>query len=63
MPLNMKLSFAHSIYLAPPRQVGGFPPRDALGRHPYAGPSRWLTAGGPVAGAQLGIIAGNLRGI
>jgi hypothetical protein len=46
-------------YLAPPRQVGGFAPRDALGRqHPSAGP--WRTAGGPVAGAQLGIIAGNL---
>jgi hypothetical protein len=27
-------------YLAPPRQVGGFAPRDALGRHPSAGPCR-----------------------
>jgi hypothetical protein len=43
-------------YLAPPRQVGGFAPRDALGRHPPpADPRRWRTAGGPVAGAQLGI--------
>ena len=49
-------------YPAPPRQVGGFPPRDALGRHPSAGPRRWRTAGGPVAGAQMGIIAGNLCG-
>ena len=42
-------------YLAPPRQVGGFVPRDVLGRHPSAEPRRWRTAGGPVAGAQLGI--------
>jgi hypothetical protein len=43
-------------YLAPPRQVGGFPPRGALGRHPPADPRRWRPAGGPaVAGAQLGI--------
>jgi hypothetical protein len=42
-------------YLAPPRQVGGFAPRGALGRHPSADPRRWRTAGGPVAGAQLGI--------
>jgi hypothetical protein len=42
-------------YLAPPRQVGGFVPRDALGRRPSADPRRWRTAGGPVAGAQLGI--------
>ena len=42
-------------YLAPPRRVGGFVPRYALGRHPSAGPRRWRTAGGPVAGAQLGI--------
>jgi hypothetical protein len=43
-------------YLAPPRQVGGFAPRDALGRHPSADPRRWRpAAGGPVAGAQLGI--------
>jgi hypothetical protein len=41
-------------YLAPPRQVGGFVPRDALGRHPSAGTRRWRTAGGPVAGAQKG---------
>jgi hypothetical protein len=40
-------------YLAPLRQVGGFSPRDALGRHPSADPRRWRTAGGPVAGAQL----------
>ena len=40
-------------YLAPPRQVGGFAPRDALGRHPSVGPRRWRTAVGPVAGAQL----------
>jgi hypothetical protein len=42
-------------YLAPPRQVGGCAPRDALGRHPSAVPRRWRPAGGPVAGAQLGI--------
>jgi hypothetical protein len=43
-------------YLAPPRQVGGFVPRDALGRHPSADPRRWRPAGGLVAGgAQLGI--------
>ena len=40
-------------YLAPPRQVGGFVPRGALGRHPSAGPRRWRPAGGPVAGAHL----------
>jgi hypothetical protein len=34
-------------YLAPPRQVGGSDPRDALGRHPSAGPRRWRPAGGP----------------
>jgi hypothetical protein len=43
-------------YLAPLRQVGGFAPRDALGRHPSADPRRWRRpAGGPVAGAQLGM--------
>jgi hypothetical protein len=42
-------------YLAPPRQVEGGSPRDALGRHPSADPRRWRPAGGPVAGAQLGI--------
>ena len=42
-------------YLAPPRRVGGFVPRDALGRHPSPGHRRWRTAGGPVAGAQMGI--------
>jgi hypothetical protein len=42
-------------YLAPPRQVGGFAPRDALGRHPNADPRRWRTAGGAVSGAQLGV--------
>jgi hypothetical protein len=47
-------------YLAPPRQHGGFVPRDELGRRPSAGPRRWRTAGGPVAGAQLGILCGNL---
>ncbi len=40
-------------YLAPPRQVRGFVPRDALGRHPSADPRRWRPAGGSVAGAQL----------
>jgi hypothetical protein len=40
-------------YLGPPREVRGFAPRDALGRHPSADPRRWRTAGGPVAGAQL----------
>jgi len=50
-------------YHTPPRQVGGFAPRDALGRHPSADPRRWRTAGGPVAGAQLGILCGNLRGM
>lgn len=47
-------------YLAPPRQVRGFAPRDALGRHPSAGPRRWRTAGGPVAGAQLTYNTSNL---
>jgi hypothetical protein len=32
-------------YLAPPRQVGGFVPRDALGRHPSTDPRRWRTIG------------------
>jgi hypothetical protein len=48
-------------YLAPPRQVGGYAPRNALGRHPSADPRRWRPAGGPVAGAQLDIIASDLR--
>ena len=47
-------------YLAPPRQVGGFVPRDALGRNPSADPRRWRTAGGPVAGAQLTCNTSNL---
>jgi hypothetical protein len=47
-------------YLAPPRQVGGFAPWDALGRHPSADPRRWRTAGGPVAGAQLAYNTSNL---
>jgi hypothetical protein len=42
-------------YLAPPRQVGGRAPRDVPGRRPSADPRRWLPAGGPVAGADLGI--------
>jgi hypothetical protein len=37
-------------YLAPPRQVWGVFPRDALGRHPSADPRRWRPAGGPVPG-------------
>ena len=37
-------------YLAPPRQVGGFTPRDALGRRPSADPRRWRPAGAPLAG-------------
>mgnify|MGYP006155091983 CR=1 FL=1 len=49
-------------YLAPPRRVGGFVPRDALGRHPSPGPRRWRTAGGPVAGAQLTYNTSNLLG-
>jgi hypothetical protein len=40
-------------YLAPPRQVGGCAPRDALGQHPSVDPRRWRTAGGPGAGAQV----------
>jgi hypothetical protein len=42
-------------YLAPPHQVGGCAPRDALGWNPSAAdPRRWRRpAGGPVAGAQL----------
>jgi hypothetical protein len=32
-------------YLAPPRQVGGVFPRDALGRHPSADRRRWRPAG------------------
>jgi hypothetical protein len=47
-------------YLAPPHQVGGFAPRDALGRRPFADPRRWRTAGGPVAGAQLTYNTSNL---
>jgi hypothetical protein len=48
-------------YLAPPRQVGGgASPRDALGRHLSADPRRWRPTGGPVAGAQLGILCGDL---
>jgi hypothetical protein len=50
-------------YLPPPRQVGGFAPRDALGRPPPppTPAGGWRTAGGPVAGAQLGMLCGNLR--
>jgi hypothetical protein len=39
---------------APSKQVGGFVPRDALGRYLSADPRRWPPAGGPVAGARLG---------
>jgi hypothetical protein len=46
-------------YLAPPRQVGGCAPRDALGRHPPADPRRWRPAGGPVAGAQSAKVIAN----
>jgi hypothetical protein len=42
-------------YHAPPRQVGGRAPQDALGRHVPADPRRWRPAGGAVAGAHLGI--------
>jgi hypothetical protein len=42
-------------YLAQPRQVGGRAQRDAPDRHPSADPRRWHPAGGPAAGAQLGI--------
>jgi hypothetical protein len=42
-------------YVAPPRQVGGRAPRDALGRRPSADPRRWRLAGGPVAGADFAV--------
>jgi hypothetical protein len=41
--------------LAPPRQVGGRDPRDALGRCPSADPRRWRPASGPVAEADLAV--------
>jgi hypothetical protein len=43
------------FFLAPPRQVGGRGPRDALDRHPSDDPRRWCPAGGPVAGADLAV--------
>jgi hypothetical protein len=46
-------------YLAPPRQVRGFAPRDALGQHPPASPRRWRPAGGPVAGARSAKVIAN----
>jgi hypothetical protein len=58
--LSSLVLFYFICYLAPPRRVGGRDPRDALGRHPSADPLRWRPASGPVAGARLGIIAGNL---
>jgi hypothetical protein len=53
------------LFTTSPRRdkLGGVGPRDALGRHPPADPRRWRPASGPVAGPQIGIIAGNLRGI
>jgi hypothetical protein len=41
-------------YLAPPRQVGGCAPPDALSRHPSPDRHRWRPAGGPpvLEGAQ-----------
>jgi hypothetical protein len=59
--LSSCVFFNFICYLAPPRQVGGRDPRGELGRRPPAEPRRWRPASGPVAGAQLGIIAGNLR--
>jgi hypothetical protein len=53
--LSFLVLFSSIYYLAPPRQVGGRDPRDALDRHPSAGPCRWRPASGPVAGAQLDI--------
>jgi hypothetical protein len=59
--LSSLVFFNFIYYLAPPRQqVGGRDPRDALGRRPSAEPRRWCPASGPVAGAQMGIIAGSL---
>jgi hypothetical protein len=43
------------VYLAPPRQVGGFSRGMRSSGTPPVAPRRWRTAGGPVAGAQLGI--------
>jgi hypothetical protein len=51
--LSSLVFFNFIYYLAPPRQVGGFAPRGALGQHPSAAPRRWRPAGGAVAGAQL----------
>jgi hypothetical protein len=54
--LSFLAFFDFIYYLArPPRQVGGRDPRDALGRHPSAGPHRWRPASGPVAGANLAV--------
>jgi hypothetical protein len=51
------LSFCVLVAISPRRaNLGGLPRgMRALGRHPPADPRRWRTAGGPVAGAQLGI--------
>jgi hypothetical protein len=52
------LSFCVLVAISPRRaKLGGFPRgMRSLGRHPSAGPRRWRrTAGGAVAGAQLGI--------
>jgi hypothetical protein len=47
--------FYFICYLAPPREVGGCGPRDALGRHPSDDPRRLRPVSGPVAGADLAV--------
>jgi hypothetical protein len=58
------VSFFNFIYyLAPPRQVGGRAPRDALDRHPSEDPRRWRPASGPVTGADLAVFPPTASGI
>jgi hypothetical protein len=53
----MGIAWGVYLFAIPPRRAkpGGRDPRDALGRHPSSDPRRWRPAGGPVAGAQMGI--------
>jgi hypothetical protein len=61
--LSSCVFFICLFYLAPPRQVEGRDPRDALDRHPSADPRRWHPAGGPVAGADLAVCPPTASGI